>query len=99
MGSGGVHVRVEALSDAAEAALQSADRLAGLLDAVDHVVHTVAGEWTGTASDGFQQTAARWRSASADMHGSLKQLKALLSAAYGNYTAAESANLAMWRVQ
>jgi WXG100 family type VII secretion target len=99
MGNGTVHVHVGALSDAAEAAERTADRLAGLLDAVDRVVRLLAGEWTGVASEGFQQTAARWGSASADLHATLRDLRSLLSTAHDNYGVAESANLTMWQVR
>jgi WXG100 family type VII secretion target len=96
MGSDAIRVETEALSQAAQAVARSADRFAESLDVVDRIVRGLAVEWSGTASDGFQQAVARWRSASSDLHRSLGQLKTLLSQAHGNYVAADDAGVTMW---
>jgi WXG100 family type VII secretion target len=94
-----VHVLTGALSDGAQTVVRAADRFGESLDSVDRVVRELAADWTGAASEEFQQAAARWRSASNDLHASLLQVKALLLTAHDNYAAAESANVRMWRAR
>ena len=92
-----VRVSVDALSGGAQTVVRTAERLGASLDAVDRVVSELSAQWTGAAAEEFQRAAARWSDASADLHASLLQVKALLSTAGDNYAAAESANLRMWR--
>lgn len=94
---GVIRARPADLSEAAQKAQASADRLAEFLDRVDRVVRELRAEWTGSAADGFQAAVARWEQASDDLHEALSQLRILLSTAESNYTAAEDANLATWR--
>lgn len=53
--------------------------------------------WTGSAAQSWADYQRRWDAAAADLQASLVQLHRIVRTARGNYQAALTANLRMWR--
>jgi ESAT-6 family protein len=84
--------------------------LAGLVDRIDRTsgdvesdldklraaIAKLASEWTGGASEAFQQKIDEWNRAAADLHQALRRLGGIVHTANSNYQNALSTNTGMW---
>ncbi|HEY1573691.1 MAG TPA: WXG100 family type VII secretion target [Pseudonocardiaceae bacterium] len=84
--------------------------LAGLVDRIDRTsgdvesdldklraaIAKLATEWTGGASEAFQQKIDEWNRAAADLHQALQRLGRIVHTANSNYQSAVSTNTGMW---
>jgi early secretory antigenic target protein ESAT-6 len=82
---------------------QSRADFAGSYSALQDTISTLDGqlraslaEWDGSAQQAYYAAKAVWDSAMADMANVLNQLGVVIGVADANYTAAESANTALW---
>jgi WXG100 family type VII secretion target len=92
-----VSVDPEALADWSAGARRTATSLQARLDALDDGLEPLARTWQGSAADGFAIRHRQWRTAAADLLGTLTALAELVGAARANYLAAASANSQIWR--
>lgn len=67
------------------------------LQELDALVAGLSGVWRGAAADAQREAHATWAKEARDMHTALAQLQEAAGLAHGNYSAAVTANTAMWR--
>jgi WXG100 family type VII secretion target len=74
------------------------------IDEIEHQLTDLAGflaplheGWTGSAAQAWADYQRRWDVAAADLQASLAELHRIVRTARGNYQAALTANLRMWR--
>ncbi|WP_225848282.1 WXG100 family type VII secretion target [Streptomyces sp. HPF1205] len=94
--TGRLAVRLEKLDQAAEDLDTLVGKLQKHLTGLDKEVRRVTEGWEGEAQDAFSAYYRQWRTASDDLHRTLRDLHKVLKTAHGNYTAARRANLTMW---
>ncbi|WP_225850131.1 WXG100 family type VII secretion target [Streptomyces sp. HPF1205] len=94
--SGRISVRLEKLAQHAEDLDALMTRLQKHLTQLDSAVRRVTEGWEGEAQDAFGAYYRKWRTASGDLHGALRDLHKILTTAHGNYAAAHTANQRMW---
>ena len=90
--SGMLKVGHAALDDAAAGLRASATRIETTLDELARRLASRAPEWTGHASDSFEQARRRWDAAMRDMKEVLHAIGLAVASANEEYRAAESAN-------
>ncbi|HEX9334846.1 MAG TPA: WXG100 family type VII secretion target [Pseudonocardiaceae bacterium] len=66
------------------------------LDSLTKQLGTLAEQWTGGASDAFQQKVRQWYAAADDLRGALKRLGRILDTTTANYRSAVTTNTRMW---
>jgi ESAT-6 family protein len=66
------------------------------LDGMRSAIAKLATEWTGGASDAFQQKIQEWNRATTDLHQSLRRLGRIVDTANSNYRSAVTTNTGMW---
>ncbi len=66
------------------------------LDTLTKQLGTLTQEWTGGASDAFQQKVHQWYAAANDLRNSLKRLGRILHTTTANYRSAVTTNTRMW---
>ncbi|HEX5113799.1 MAG TPA: WXG100 family type VII secretion target [Pseudonocardiaceae bacterium] len=82
----GLVARIDRMSDDVESQL----------DGLRTAIAKLATEWTGGASEAFQEKIDEWNRAAADLHQSLRRLGRIVHTANGNYRSALSTNTRMW---
>lgn len=66
------------------------------LDTMRSAIAKLAKEWTGGASDAFQQKIAEWNRAADDLHEALRRLGRIVDTTHSNYRSAVTTNTRMW---
>ena len=66
------------------------------LDTLTKQIGTLTQQWTGGASDAFQQKVHQWYAAADDLRNSLKRLGRILHTTTANYRSAVTTNTRMW---
>lgn len=75
---------------------RTCDEIESQLDTMRSAIGTLSTEWTGEASDAFQQKAAEWHRAADDLHQALRRLGRIVHTANSNYRSALTTNTRMW---
>lgn len=75
---------------------RTSDDVESQLDGLRTAIAKLATEWTGGASEAFQQKIDEWNRAAADLHQSLQRLGRIVHTANSNYRSALSTNTRMW---
>lgn len=89
-------VELAALSELSGALAGHGDDLEELLTKLDAGMKRFEKSWEGAARERFSAVFARWREASADLHGMLRDMHHVTHTAHGNYHATEQANRQIW---
>ena len=94
--AGGFRVSTEELAEVVAAMAQLDRDAESLCTDVDAVVTELHGSWSGEAATAQRAAHDRWSAGAAEMRSALADLHRVGDTAHRNYTAAVSANQAMW---
>jgi early secretory antigenic target protein ESAT-6 len=83
--------------DAAAADIQSsANQIEGRLDQLESELAPLRSDWTGAASESYQQAKAKWDAAMRDMKALLADVGMAVTQSNSDYQSTENANQARW---
>jgi WXG100 family type VII secretion target len=84
------------LSDLVDRIGKTSDDIETELDGLAKQIGILTQEWTGAASDAFQQTVNHWHAAADDLRQSLRRLGRIVHTTNANYQSAVTTNTRMW---
>lgn len=96
MDSGELKVSFGSLEAASADIQSSAGNLEGRLDQLESELAPLRADWTGAASESYQQAKVKWDSAMADIRALLSDIGRTVSASNSDYQATENRNLSRW---
>ncbi|HET9170874.1 MAG TPA: WXG100 family type VII secretion target [Actinospica sp.] len=85
------------VEDGRQAVLTLCNELAENLDNLEHILAPVRASWSGAASEGFEETYARWRADAEALHEDLTWIHSMVCNAQTNFAAAHAAVLSTWQ--
>lgn len=96
--TGAYRVDLAELSDVVDQLQRFDQRVQNALEAAGRQVDQLHAQWSGAAADEHRAAHQRWQHGCEEMRAALTVLRGVAAGAHQNYSAAVSANLAMWRV-
>lgn len=94
---GRIVVDFSAISDLEQGMLRRIDDCEELLRSLRRQLQPVQQQWTGAASDKFQETVRQWNAVANDLMESLNKLRGIVRTAHNNYRSAVDTNTRMWK--
>lgn len=96
MSGGELKVNFGGLEAAAGDIQNSANQIQGRLDELGSQLAPLRADWTGAASEAYQQAKTKWDSAMADMRNLLAEIGSQVSSSNSDYQATENRNASRW---
>lgn len=96
MNAGELKVNFGGLDTAAADIQGSANQIEGRLDQLESELAPLRADWTGSASEAYQQAKAKWDAAMGDMKALLAEIGVAVSSSNSDYQATEAANTSRW---
>lgn len=96
MTAGEMRVTFGALDTAASDIQGSANQIQGRLDQLDSELAPLRSQWTGSASEAYQNAKAQWTTAMMDIQALLAQVGTMVTQSNSDYQSAESTNQGRW---
>jgi len=92
-----VLVTFEAIASAQQSVAKTSASLDQKLADLKSMLQPLVANWTGAASELYQQKQQQWNTAQTDLNQVLQQIGKVLGVAHDSYTQAESANSRTWQ--
>ena len=96
MNAGELKVNFGGLDTAAADINSSANQIEGRIDQLESELAPLRADWTGAASESYQQAKVKWDAAMADMKTLLAEVGMSVSTSNSDYQATENANQSRW---
>ncbi|PJE07627.1 MAG: WXG100 family type VII secretion target [Mycobacterium sp.] len=91
------HVDLNALRSAAELFDKFEKSTEQFLGDVERKVNAMHIDWQGATAAAHLEAQRRWTAGAEEMRSAVRQLRAIVATAHGNYSSAAAANTAMWQ--
>lgn len=96
MSAGELKVNFGGLDAAASDIMASANQIEGRIDALESELAPLRSDWTGAASESYQQAKVKWDQGMADMKALLADIGTAVTSSNSDYQATESQNQSRW---
>ena len=97
MSDGGILVQFAAIAEASQNVNRTYNNLDQKLNDLRQMLGPITSEWTGQASENYQEKQRAWDQAQQDLGMVLSQIAKVLEAAHESYTSTEQANASSWQ--